>query len=67
MWVFFLKDLVKMQFDVGLGLQHLVKVQSDVGVALQDLALEAQTLGCLWTQIPWMPTELTGWTTPRSS
>ena len=39
-----------MQFDVGLGWQHLVKVQSDVCVVVQDLALEAQTLGCLWMQ-----------------
>ncbi len=44
-----------------------MKLQSDVGVDLQDPALEAQTLGCLWTQTRWMPIELTGWTTQRSS
>jgi len=62
-----LQDLVKLQSDVGVDLQHPAKLQSDVGLDLQDPALEAQTQGCLWMQTPWMPTELTGWMTQRSS
>lgn len=62
-----LQDLVKLQADVAVFLQDLAKVQSDVAVDLQDPAREAQTLGCLWTQTPWMPTELRGWMTQRSS